>query len=161
MLQNYRILNITGFRKALKKFEKLTKIPIQHAYMTERVDTSGFASDSTLRGMMDEMEVRYASHFAHGDKKRAKTRLRAGGLFKTHHFSTFRSGMLIGIGIPALISGIISSFQAETRASIPGWDGLLFVYSILLIPVVFSILVGINLAVWSRSQINYVFIFVF
>ncbi|KAJ3726750.1 hypothetical protein EV361DRAFT_803421, partial [Lentinula raphanica] len=73
------------------------------------VETSSFASDKTLRGMMDEMEALYASHFAHGDKKRAKTRLRAGGLNKTHHYSTFRSGMLIGLGVPPLASGIVAS----------------------------------------------------
>ncbi|KAF8830706.1 hypothetical protein HHX47_DHR2001164 [Lentinula edodes] len=93
MLQNYRfdfmqILNITGFRKALKKFEKVTRIPVQHAYMAERVETSAFASDKTLRAMMDEMEALYASHFAHGDQKRAKTRLRAGGVNKTHHYTS-------------------------------------------------------------------------
>jgi len=26
VLHNYRVLNITGFRKALKKFEKVTKV---------------------------------------------------------------------------------------------------------------------------------------
>lgn len=86
--------------------------------------------------------------------------------------------MLLGIGVPALVSGIVSSksfhfqllpgilmliqflgFQTETRDSIPGWDGLLFVYGVLLIPVVFSLLVGINLLVWSHSRINYIFIF--
>ncbi|KAJ3798525.1 hypothetical protein GGU11DRAFT_681343, partial [Lentinula aff. detonsa] len=73
------------------------------------VETSFFALDKTLRGMMDEMETLYASHFAHGDNKRAKTRLRAGGVNKSHHYSTFRSGVLLGIGIPALVSGIVSS----------------------------------------------------
>ncbi|KAE9405042.1 hypothetical protein BT96DRAFT_388346 [Gymnopus androsaceus JB14] len=140
MLQNYRILNITGFRKALKKFEKVTKIPLQHAYMNERVETSSFASDKKLRSMIDEMEALFASHFTHGDNKRAKAHLRTGGVTKTHHYSTFRSGLLLGIGIPALISGVVFSFQAETRSTIPGWDGLLFVYSVLLIPVVFSLL---------------------
>ncbi|KAJ3889964.1 hypothetical protein GG344DRAFT_50561, partial [Lentinula edodes] len=74
-----------------------------------QVETSAFASDKTLRGMMDEMEALYASHFAHGDQKRAKTRLRAGGVNKTHHYSTFRSGMLLGVGVPALVSGVVSS----------------------------------------------------
>ncbi|KIK56661.1 hypothetical protein GYMLUDRAFT_174084, partial [Collybiopsis luxurians FD-317 M1] len=107
MLQNYRILNVTGFRKALKKFEKITRIPLQQAYMTERVEPSSFASDKSLRSMMDEMEALYTSHFAHGDKKRAKTRLRAGAVNKTHHYSTFRSGLLLGLAVPALISGLL------------------------------------------------------
>lgn len=50
-------------------------------------------------------------------------------------------------------------FQTDTRNAIPGYDGLLFVYSILLVPVLFSLLVGLNILVWSRARINYVFIF--
>ncbi|KAF5353642.1 hypothetical protein D9757_013185 [Collybiopsis confluens] len=143
------ILNITGFRKALKKFEKLTRVPLQYAYMTERVEPSSFASDKTLRGILDEMEGLYTDHFAHGDKKRAKTRLKTGRVSKTHHYSTFRSGLFLGAGIPALVAGIVASFQPETRAQIPNWDGLLFAYGVISIPVFFSLLVGVNLLVWK------------
>ncbi|KAK7034489.1 Xenotropic and polytropic retrovirus receptor 1 [Paramarasmius palmivorus] len=160
VLEHYRrVLNITGFRKALKKFEKVTKIPAQHAYMTEKVETSAFASDKAIRAMMTEMEELYASRFVHGDKKRAVAALRGTSTHKTHHFSTFRTGLLLGLAIPALASGIYESFQEETREAIEGWDGLLLAYGILVVPVVFTLLVGLNLSVWSRSRINYVFIF--
>ena len=39
LLHNYRILNLTGFRKALKKFEKVTRIAVQNQYMAEKVCT--------------------------------------------------------------------------------------------------------------------------
>ncbi|KAK0474204.1 EXS family-domain-containing protein [Armillaria novae-zelandiae] len=115
-LHNYRVLNLTGFRKALKKFEKVTKIPLQNAYMTEKVEMSPLVSDKSVRNMMEEMENIYATQFARGDKKRAMTKLRGGFLSKSHHFSTFRS-------------------------------------------VIFSLLVGLNILVWARARINYVFIF--
>ena len=35
----------------------------------------------------------------------------------------------------------------------------MYVYAILLIPVLFSLLVGTNLGVWSKARINYAFIF--
>ncbi|RDB30619.1 SPX and EXS domain-containing protein 3 [Hypsizygus marmoreus] len=159
VLHNYRILNLTGFRKALKKFEKTTKIPAQQQYMTERIEKSAFASDKTVRNMMAEMETLYATRFARGDKKRAQARLRAGFHAKSHHYSVFRSGIFLGLALPALVSGVHSSFQKSTRDAIPGWDGLLFIYGVLLIPVLFSVLVGVNLLVWARSRINYVFIF--
>lgn len=41
--------------------------------------------------------------------KKAMNRLRGGARSKTHHFSTFRSGILIGVAIPALASGIYNS----------------------------------------------------
>jgi len=50
-------------------------------------------------------------------------------------------------------------FQHQTREAIPAWDTLLFLYGVLLVPVLFSVLVGINILVWSKSRINYVFIF--
>lgn len=158
-LHNYRVLNLTGFRKALKKFEKVTKIPLQNAYMSEKVEMSSLVSDKSVRNMIDEMENIYATQFARGDKKQARTKLRGGFLTKSHHFSTFRSGILLGLGIPALVSGAYQSFQQTTRDQIPGWDGLLFAYSILLVPVIFSLLVGVNILVWARARINYVFIF--
>jgi len=34
-----QVLNLTGFRKALKKFQKVTGIPAQQPYMTEKVNT--------------------------------------------------------------------------------------------------------------------------
>jgi hypothetical protein len=116
----------------------------------------------------------------HGNKKKAMASLRATTTSKSHHFSTFRSGLLLGLALPALVSGLyqctrvvffeteptnvnsvlfFAAFQENTRASIPGWDTLLFVYGVLLIPVLFSLLVGLNVLVWSESRINYVFIF--
>ncbi len=116
----------------------------------------------------------------HGDQKRARIRLRAVGKHKSHHFSTFRSGLYLGMGLPALISGIYQSlfsrclwmsrgmisyllssigFQPETRQAIVSWDALLLVYATLLIPVLFALLVGLNIWVWTRYRINYAFIF--
>jgi len=109
--------------------------------------------------MTHEMEDLFAARFTRGDKKRAMARLRGGVRANSHHLSTFRSGLLLGLAIPALAEGICLSFQPNTRDAIPAWDGLLFVYSVFLVPVVFSLLVGLNLQVWSSSRINYVFIF--
>lgn len=159
VLENYRTLNLIGFRKALKKFEKYTKIPAQQAYFTEKVETSAFSSGATVQSMISDMEELYAARFTRGDSKVAKMRLRGFTQHKTHHFSTFRTGIMLGLAVPALVDGLYLSFRDDTREAIPGYDGLLFVYSILLIPTVFSLLVGVNILVWSRSRINYVFIF--
>ncbi|KAJ7892875.1 SPX domain-containing protein [Mycena olivaceomarginata] len=130
-LRNYRILNVTGIRKALKKFSKSDQIMSQ-------VDKAAFASEDSIRTMMDQMEAMYTARFAHGDKKRALTRLRSGLQHKSHHISTFWSGLLVGLAVPAFVSGLYQSFQQSVRDSIPGWDGLLFVYGVCLLPVVFS-----------------------
>ncbi|KAI0918737.1 hypothetical protein AcV5_002647 [Taiwanofungus camphoratus] len=159
VLNNYRTLNLIGFRKALKKFEKFTHIPAQHAYTIEKIEPSACASGAGLEAMLRDMEDLFAARFTRGDKKRAMARLRGGAQQKSHHFSTFRSGMMLGFAIPAFVDGLYQSFQPETRAEITGWDGLLFVYAIMLVPVVFSFLVGLNVLVWHNARINYVFIF--
>ncbi|KAF8155818.1 hypothetical protein B0H34DRAFT_659437, partial [Crassisporium funariophilum] len=141
------------------------------------VEKSAFASDKAVRNMMREMEEMYAAAFVRGDKKKALRRLRAGTSSKSHHFSTFRSGLLIGLAIPAVIDGLVKGmaqkqnsnndgdaddflvFQEETRIAIPAWDILLYLYGVILVPVLFTLLVGVNLLVWSMSRINYVFIF--
>jgi len=144
--------------------------------------------------MMTQMEDLYASAFgrrssilyidyifqtssiARGDKKMANKRLRTGGSTRTHHFSTFRAGVYLGLGIPAFFQGLVRGaifysyhsiidrnhflvFEPEVRQAVPAWDSLLFVYGVILVPVLFSLLVGINLLVWAESRINYSFIF--
>ncbi|KAJ7683001.1 SPX domain-containing protein [Mycena rosella] len=134
------------------------RIPAQRAYMEEKVERSAFSSDETLRVMMDEMQKCLPP--ASGDTKKAMTRLRAGPQYKSHHNSTFCSGIAIGSALAALGSGIAHSFQQSTRDAIPGWSGLLFIFGVLALPVIFALLVGLNLLVWARARINYVFIFV-
>ncbi|EAU89280.2 EXS family protein/ERD1/XPR1/SYG1 family protein [Coprinopsis cinerea okayama7 len=159
LLHNYRVLNLTGFRKALKKFEKVTRIPAQDQYMAEKVEKSGFASDKTLKQLMKETEDMFSISFFHGNKKKAMKRLRGGTRVKSHHFSTYRSGFLMGLAIPAVVSGLFHAFQEETMEAMPGWEALMMVYAILLVPTLFATVVGLNLLVWARSRINYVFIF--
>ncbi|KAJ7276063.1 hypothetical protein B0H12DRAFT_622 [Mycena haematopus] len=45
--------------------------------------------------------------------------------YKSHHTSTFWSGIAIGSAVVALGLGIAHSFEQKTRDAIPGWDGLL------------------------------------
>ncbi|KAK7686014.1 hypothetical protein QCA50_010825 [Cerrena zonata] len=75
ILNNYRTLNMIGFRKALKKFEKIAKMPAQQAYTVEKIEPNTFASSATVQGMLKEIEELYAARFTHGDKKKAIQRL--------------------------------------------------------------------------------------
>jgi hypothetical protein len=127
--------------------------------MGEKVGNCTFASDDgIIRNMTREIEEVYASVFASGDKKKALKQLRARTIVKSYHFSTFRSGVLIGFAIPALIDGLVKVQQPETQQAIPCWDILLFLYSLIFVPVLYSFLLGMNLVVWARSRINYAFI---
>lgn len=94
--------------------------------MRERVETRRFSSGDTCDHLLKEIEQIYAARFGKssssfssskhseqpycttekGDAKKARARLRATHRETTHHFSTFRSGMLLGLSIPALAMGI-------------------------------------------------------
>ena len=52
-----------------------------------------------------------------------------------------------------------TGFQQHTRDQIPAWGGLLIVYATIFVPVFFSLLVTINILVWTKVRINHVFIF--
>ena len=114
------------------------------------------------------------SYVAKGDRKRALVRLRAVSTHKTHHFSSFRTGIALGLAFPATIDAIVrcessnnstmlaehpSGLQPHTRVDIPSWATLLFIYANLLVPTLLAFLVGTNLLIWTASRINYVFIF--
>jgi hypothetical protein len=143
--------------------------------------------------MMREMQELYARAFCtfpvslnpgallilqlvRGDSKKAMNRLREGRRTKTHHFNTFRSGLLVGVAIPAFAAGVYCSalFIATalvslcqllpgtlegTRQQIKSWDALLFIYGLFFVPVLFSMLIGLNVLVWAQCRVNYTFIF--
>ena len=101
---------------------------IPSSYLVIQVGNCAFASDdSVIRNMTREMEEIYTVVFgwlmtfsvlvfyvlmmfyipARGDGKKACKRLRAKATFKSHHFNTFRSGLLLGFSIFALIDGLL------------------------------------------------------
>ena len=47
--------------------------------------------------------------FPGNDKKKAMARLRGGVKHTSHHFSTFRTGMALGLAVPALVAGLYQS----------------------------------------------------
>ena len=51
------------------------------------------------------------------------------------------------------------AFHPAVREAAPQWEVLLYVYATPLIPVLFSLLVGLNIPTWSINRINYQFIF--
>ncbi|KAG6377931.1 EXS family-domain-containing protein [Boletus reticuloceps] len=159
-LNNYRILNLTGFRKVLRKYGKITKTSsVLEAYMKEKVEPCAFASGTAVGDLLKEMEHSFAVRFERGDRKAARDHLRVGPFSKASDVSTLRFGLWLGLAIPAISAGCYLSFQEYTRRSLPSWNILLVIYSIFFIPVLMALLIGINVLVWARSKINYVFIF--
>ncbi|KAG8991558.1 hypothetical protein FRB94_012433 [Tulasnella sp. JGI-2019a] len=158
LLKNYQTLNVTAIHKSIKKFENATAVSVHMVYNRDRTGCI-FSGENDIKKMIESMEELYASRFEGGDKKKARDRLRMLGRTKTHHFSTFRTGIYLGLTIPALVVGVYNVCQSERRNRILLWQTLLEAYATLAMPTILSLLIGLNVLVWSRKRINYVFIF--
>ncbi|KAH8113949.1 hypothetical protein DFH11DRAFT_1496475, partial [Phellopilus nigrolimitatus] len=64
------------------------------------VEVSALASGETIGKLLKETEDLYAAQFERGDMKKARVRLRMTAKDKSHHFSTFRSGLYLGLALP-------------------------------------------------------------
>lgn len=102
-----QILNLTGFRKALKKFEKATKIVCLELYTDDRIALCSFARGEVIEGLIKETEDLFTEHFEHGDGKRARDRLRRQDENHTHYLTMLRSGIMLGLGLPPAVLAIV------------------------------------------------------
>ncbi|CAJ0883213.1 21885_t:CDS:10 [Entrophospora sp. SA101] len=68
--------------------------------------------------------------------------------------ASLRVGLCLGIAIPIIIF-YASSTQPEK------WDILIHLYIGVLLPIIMSLLIGINMYIWDQTRINYKFIFEF
>ncbi|KAG0659046.1 hypothetical protein C6P46_005342 [Rhodotorula mucilaginosa] len=145
MLKSYRVLNRTGFTKALKKYDKVTLIPLAARY-AEKVDKADFVTSTKLDDLIRETEDAFATAFERGDRKKALERLRDFGEKKGHHFTSWRAGMLMGAGLPLMIEGLVLSFKPSVRQEIPYWAALLQLFGACYLPVFFCLAFFLNLA---------------
>jgi phosphate transporter len=79
-LKSYIQLNRTGFRKVLKKFDKILHKELRPRYMEQYVATAYPFQQSTMDGLEDrigKMEAAYANIATQGDMELAKNDLRA------------------------------------------------------------------------------------
>ncbi|KAJ9152288.1 SPX-domain-containing protein [Coniochaeta hoffmannii] len=79
-LKSYSQLNRTGFRKVLKKYDKILDRELQRKYMDSFVNSAyAFSPDTleVLEGYISKMEDAYATIVTNGDKELAKRDLRS------------------------------------------------------------------------------------
>ena len=72
----------------------------------ENIFTSSFG---TVMHINFWISFKRALSLEHGDHKKARQQLKSPFLHTSHHFSTFRSGMYMGVAIPAFVSAIYCS----------------------------------------------------
>jgi SPX domain len=76
LLQNYQNLNHTGFRKILKKHDKLLRVDIGGKWQKEKVEASHFFTNRDIDKIINDTETVVTTELESGDRQRAMKRLR-------------------------------------------------------------------------------------
>ncbi|KFH65109.1 hypothetical protein MVEG_08590 [Podila verticillata NRRL 6337] len=162
MLKNYKALNGTGFAKIMKKFDKTAGWKASKAFENTKLKPRYFMKSNILKDLTVETEELYINTFEKGHRRRGMAKLRIPDLKnQTHHKTSLRIGVYLGLALPLMVQGLQSAFSQDTQADIPYWDSLLLVYAGLFLTILFGCLFGINMKVWYMNKINYKFIFEF
>ncbi|XP_012153077.1 solute carrier family 53 member 1 isoform X4 [Megachile rotundata] len=157
LLQNYQNLNFTGFRKILKKHDKLLNIDIGAKWRAEHVDTALFHTHKDIDRLIAETEALVTRDLEHGDRQRAMKRLRVPPLGEQlSPWITFKVGLFSGAFVVLLIAVILSGAQYRNNNN---WRVLCRLYRGPLLMIQFLFLMGINVYGWRSSGVNHVLIF--
>lgn len=157
LLQNYQTLNFTGFRKILKKHDKLMKTTRGIEWKHTHVDTAAFYTNKEVDHLISEVEQNVTSNLEGGNRQKAMKRLRVPPLGdKENPMTTFRVGLYSGLVIVLIIVIIIAAFFIEIDGP---WEPALRMYRGMFIVILDIFLLGINTYGWRSSGVNHVLIF--
>ncbi|XP_033330944.1 solute carrier family 53 member 1 [Megalopta genalis] len=157
LLQNYQNLNFTGFRKILKKHDKLLNIDLGAKWRAEHVDTALFHTHKDIDRLIAETEALVTRDLEQGDRQRAMKRLRVPPLGEQlSPWITFKVGIFSGAFIVLLIAVILSGIRYKDNNN---WRVLCRLYRGPLLMIQFFFLMGINVYGWRSSGVNHVLIF--
>ncbi|KTW32775.1 uncharacterized protein T551_00260 [Pneumocystis jirovecii RU7] len=160
LLKNYRTMNMEAFRKALKKITKVTGINYLKFYMP-KITESHFGSSEISNDLMTETENIFAYYFEKNNRKRAIEKLRTKQKTTDYANALFRVGLYLGISLPLLIEGLIYANKILVGELDLVKKYLLQIWGGFFIILLFLLLFGFNCYIWTKSRINYIFIFEF
>ncbi|KAL1117232.1 hypothetical protein AAG570_004558 [Ranatra chinensis] len=148
LLQNYQNLNFTGFRKILKKHDKLLGVDAGAKWRSDHVETAHFYANKDIDRLIQETEGTVTNDLEGGDRQRAMKRLRVPPLGeKQSPWTTFKVGLFSGSFL-VLLNDVRSDWKVPVR-----------LYRCPLLIVQFLFLMGVNVYGWRSSGVNHVLIF--
>uniref|UniRef100_A0A915HIL6 SPX domain-containing protein n=1 Tax=Romanomermis culicivorax TaxID=13658 RepID=A0A915HIL6_ROMCU len=158
LIQNYQQLNGTGFRKILKKHDKLLQTDSGHKWYVERVSRAPFFVNKEIDNLIANTERIVTEQIEDGNRQAAMKRLRVPPLSEAQSvWTTFRLGFFMGSFLILVFLVILTIFLQE-RPDEPRWLAVrLFRGFLLLFTNIF--LMGVNMYGWQMSGVNHVLIF--
>lgn len=158
LLQNYQNLNYTGFRKILKKHDKLLSVSNGAQWRAEYVETSHFYTNKDIDRLIRDTEATVTNELEGGDRQKAMKKLRVPPLGEQQSpWTTFKVGLFSGAFIVLLITVVLSILFHEGGTGIFKTAFRLYRGPFLLFEFIF--LIGINVYGWRSSGVNHVLIF--
>ncbi|VDO44535.1 unnamed protein product [Onchocerca flexuosa] len=159
LLQNYQQLNATGFRKILKKHDKLTENEQGLDWRISRVEKSSFFLNHDVETLINNVERDVINDLEGGNRQAGMKRLKVPPLSeKQNATTTFTLGFFLGAFIVLGIAVFISWFATESRPTEPKWVAVrLFRGPFLLFVAIW--LCGLNMWGWAEAGVNHVLIF--
>ncbi|XP_022905040.1 solute carrier family 53 member 1 [Onthophagus taurus] len=157
LLQNYQNLNFTGFRKILKKHDKLLSSEVGARWRVNHVENSHFYMNKDIDRIIRETESTVTQYIEGGDRQRAMKRLRVPPLGeKQSPWITFKVGLFTGsftiLLVTVILSGIFRQGKDDWRVACRLYRGPLLI-------ILSMFLWGVNIYGWRSSGVNHVLIF--
>lgn len=159
LLQNYQNLNFTGFRKILKKHDKILDTGRGADWRVAHVEVAPFYTCKKINQLISETEAVVTNELEDGDRQKAMKRLRVpplGAAQPAPAWTTFRVGLYCGIFIVLNCAVVYTGYENYSINEV--WP-LVRIYRGGFLLVEFLFLLGINTYGWRQAGVNHVLIF--
>ncbi|XP_076018241.1 xenotropic and polytropic retrovirus receptor 1 homolog isoform X2 [Genypterus blacodes] len=159
LLQNYQNLNFTGFRKILKKHDKILETSRGADWRVAHVEVAPFYTCKKITQLISETEALVTTELEGGDRQKAMKRLRVpplGAAQPAPAWTTFRVGLYCGIFLVLVVTVVITGAVVIRSANV--WP-MIRIYRGGFLLIEFLFLLGINTYGWRQAGVNHVLIF--
>ena len=164
LLKSYALMNRTAFRKINKKYDKTVTAKQNGQYLTEKVNTAHFVNSELLDNFLVTVENLFAQYFEKGNHKVAVNKLRSKLGHSDFSGTVFRNGLLLAAGLVLGIEALVDSGYRLTHTTGDAQSEVSFLlqlYAGYFLALFLVLLFCLDCRVWTRSKINYVFVFEF
>eukprot|EP00696_Hemimastix_kukwesjijk_P008245 gnl/Hemi2/20436_TR6785_c0_g3_i1.p1 gnl/Hemi2/20436_TR6785_c0_g3~~gnl/Hemi2/20436_TR6785_c0_g3_i1.p1 ORF type:complete len:591 (+),score=178.57 gnl/Hemi2/20436_TR6785_c0_g3_i1:510-2282(+) len=167
-LKSFSTLNHTGFFKICKKYAKKAILyktdattAVQEKFI-ESLERQPFNNNDTVKDLLREAERMFANVFAGGELSAAKAKLRVVRLH-ARTADILRVGMYCGwiCALLAIVVILLLNLNPSPDYQATKFFATFTVYRALGLPLLMIWFWGVNVWIWARYRINYVFIFGF
>lgn len=155
LLQNYQNLNFTGFRKILKKHDKLLNVDLGAKWRVNHVEIAHFYVNKDIDRLIRETESVVTQEIEGGDRQKAMKRLRVPPLNEQQSpWITFKVGIFSGAFIVLLFTVTLTAIFNSSH----DWQIAVRMFRGPLLIVEFLFLWGINVYGWRYKNLIKLFI---